>query len=41
MDACADAVPPLDVVGANAHRAACFAIEGVEEAPKRAVANGS
>jgi oligopeptide/dipeptide ABC transporter ATP-binding protein len=40
MDQCARAVPPLDLVGPNAHRAACFAIEGVQEAPRRAVANG-
>ncbi len=41
MDQCARAVPPLDPVGPNGHRAACFAIEDAEEAPQRAVANGS
>ena len=40
MDACAEAAPPLSIVGPNAHRASCFAIEGVEEAPQRAAANG-
>lgn len=39
MDACAVAAPALSVVGANAHRAACFAIETVEESSQRAVTN--